>query len=126
MMAERLAKRGEHLQIINSSTAIRALSIAEPIASALSCKLTESPELYTFSAKALLSAIHDLPDNCDQIAVVGHNPAITDVVNHFINEPIDNIPTSGIVALDSNVNQWDKLNRHNCRMDYFDFPKKEN
>ena len=39
------------------------------------------------------------------------------------NEPITNIPTCGIVAVDFEVNKWEDIRDSNYKRLFFDFPK---
>ncbi len=123
-MAQRLLERNKPLDIVISSTAVRAKGIARPIADALEIPLLAEPSLYTFSSRALMDQIYNLSNQYNSVALVGHNPAITGVANQLISQPIDNIPTSGIVAIHCDINRWSKINAGCCSMDYFDYPKK--
>ena len=122
-MALRLLDRGEQLEAVISSSAVRALGIAEVISNTLAISLAVEPELYTFSAKGLYQQLKALPDHYQRLAVVSHNPAITDVTIQLLGNVTDNLPTSGIVAIDCDIDHWHKLSPQHCRMDYIDFPK---
>jgi len=38
--------------------------------------------------------------------IVGHNPMITEFANFFLSQKIDNLPTSAILALESDADNW--------------------
>ncbi|TMP27853.1 hypothetical protein CWB99_13100 [Pseudoalteromonas rubra] len=65
--------------------------------------------LYTFDAQDLMDCLHLLPDECNDVTVVCHNPAITILVNHLITGQFDNIVTAGYIELKLTVPQWHKL-----------------
>lgn len=123
LMAERLFMRQEVLDAVITSSALRALGIAEPIARRLHAKLIEDPELYTFSSKKLKQRLLCLPNNHERLAIVSHNPAITQVATDLSKRPIDNIPTSGVIAFNCDIQYWDELSSDTCYLDYFDYPK---
>ncbi|MDB4511942.1 hypothetical protein N9060_00625, partial [Arenicella sp.] len=80
---------------------------------------------YTFSADELLEILRSLPQQAANVAVVAHNPAITQVVNRLTNAELANVPTAGIVALDCPLVCWSELDdiKHDCQLRYFDYPK---
>jgi phosphohistidine phosphatase len=41
--------------------------------------------------------------------IFGHNHAFTSIVNTFGNSYIENVPTSGLVMLEFNINNWQDL-----------------
>jgi phosphohistidine phosphatase len=83
-----------------------------------------SSDLYVFDAEDLLSWLRNLDDNFEIVAVVGHNPALTDLVNDLASQHIDNVPTCGIVLLDLAVGRWSEVATGCGRLVYFDYPKK--
>lgn len=127
-MAEFLKDKGELPDQLVTSSAQRALKLAEAIGQTIDVPVVENSALYTFSAKALYSCLCELPDELNHIAVVSHNPAITQVANDLLESDLcddyfDNVPTSGIVALQCNINRWRDLSYQNVDLDYFVAPK---
>ncbi|MFT6387098.1 MAG: phosphohistidine phosphatase SixA [Cellvibrionaceae bacterium] len=124
LMARRLLIRNQDLDTVISSTALRALGIAKPVAISLSTRLTEDSSLYTFSSRALKRQLFCPPNAYQRVAFVSHNPAITQIAACLSTQPIDNISTSGVVTFNCDINHWHELTKNVCRMDYFDYPKK--
>ena len=124
-MASRLKKSKENISLVVSSPAVRAQGIAQLVATELDVQLEIMDDFYTFSANVFLKALLVLPSEFNRIAVVGHNPAITESANYLAGEDIVNVPTSGVVALTCNVNSWSELQADSCVMDYFDYPKNQ-
>lgn len=63
-------------------------------------------ELYTFSVLDLESTIKSCVNNVENLIIFGHNNALTDFVNKFGDQYIDNIPTSGLVIIQFETNDW--------------------
>jgi len=124
-MARYFADKDELLDVIYSSTAIRALEYAQMLSEFTNTTLIPDLSFYTFRNEDLLEIIRHLPENATNVAIVGHNPAITQVVNQLSGEEIKNVPTSGVVALDCDVERWDDLidGQISCFLSYFDYPK---
>ncbi len=124
-MSRHLADKDEILDVIYSSTATRALEYAETLSEFINISLVPDLSFYTFSADELLEILRSLPDDAYNVAVVGHNPAITQVVNKLTNAELKNVPTSAIVAIDCSIQSWHELGEaeHDCELAYFDYPK---
>lgn len=66
-------------------------------------------ELYTFDALSLLKAVNTCENSIPNLILFGHNNAITDFVNKFGNKNIENVPTSGVVIMDFNEDDWKEI-----------------
>lgn len=124
-MARHLQDKDEALDVIYSSTATRALMLAESICDLNSTTLIPELSFYTFEADELLEILRCLPNDVHRVGIVAHNPAITRVANMLSGEQISNMPTAGIVALDFDGETWRELGElpEECRLSYFDYPK---
>ena len=66
-----------------------------------------APALYTFDYREVLRWIAAQPDDTDSLALVGHNPAFTELVNFFVGPgTLDNLPTAGWVELLIRIDEW--------------------
>lgn len=95
--------------LIWSSTAKRALDtsvIFSEVANIPSELTIIKPELYTFDYTHLLQTIKKCEDSIPSLIIFGHNNAITDFVNKFGNKYIENVPTSGVVMIDFESDNW--------------------
>lgn len=82
-----------------ASSARRALQTAEMIAGGRSVALRE--ELYHASAGEFLDIVEETLADADSAAFVGHNPAVTDLVNQLAGRALaDNVPTLGTAAFE--------------------------
>lgn len=97
-----------------SSPAKRALTTAELFKDGLAVDLTDFQvveEIYTFTSEELWYCIKDQSDADDQLLVFGHNPAITELVNQYGDRSVTNIPTTGLVEIDFEVNHWKEIDQ---------------
>ncbi len=126
-MGKRLAQFKVQPDAIYSSPAKRARKTARAIAKKINFSLKEisyKEELYTFSTQELLQVISALPDLNASIFLVGHNSAITDTAVFLTGASIDNVPTTGIVGIDLNIDKWRHIGHNAGDLLFFDFPKK--
>ncbi len=107
-----LKAQGAGIECIYSSPATRASQTAEIIAKQYGRQLV-GPELteplYTFDWQQLLDWLQTLDNRWQRAAVVGHNPAVTDLVNLLAATAIDNIPTCGLAELQCSLDDWSQL-----------------
>lgn len=82
--------------------------------------------LYHPSMQYLQDVLLGIDPKWEKVMIITHNPAITQFVNQFTQQNIDNVPTSGIVRLDFMTDSWEDV--YNCaiKFKYFIFPKKYN
>ena len=95
--------------LVLSSDAYRAKNTAEIFISNLNIpqEIVEfNHSLYDFSGELLLEVVKSCAKSIDCLMVFGHNHAITDFVNTFGSVHIDNVPTSGVVVLDLDIEDW--------------------
>jgi phosphohistidine phosphatase len=62
--------------------------------------------LYDFGGENVIDFIKNLPDSCSEIMIFGHNHAFTSISNIFGSIFIENLPTSGLVKINFEVNHW--------------------
>ena len=67
-------------------------------------------DLYTFSVRELLDWIARQPPDIQDLALIGHNPALTDLVNFLVgSKTIDNLPTGGWIELIVSIQYWSTI-----------------
>ena len=136
-----LSKRGEHdapfmakifrdkkmdVDLMVSSTAVRALATAREFARKLDIKkgkILRVSELYLADPEDIIDYIRNLDDDYKTVMLFGHNPGFTTVANTLGNEPIDNIPTCGIMAIDFPVHSWKDAEKGIGIVRFKEFPK---
>ena len=73
-------------------------------------------QLYDFGGNQVLHFIKSLNDNLKKIMIFGHNHALTLLANSFGDSYVDNLPTSGVVMIDFNINHWKEVNQGTTKM----------
>jgi len=125
-MGRRLAAKGVVPDAFLVSAANRARTTASLIAPELGfpCeKIQLKKELYLASPTDMLQVIRQTPDHVQTLALVAHNPGITELTNRLAKTYINNIPTSGIAVLQIPNEQWQSVSNGAVLLD-FDYPKK--
>lgn len=125
-MAQMLAKKGIRPDLLVSSPAKRALSTALFFAKALGVEeeaVVQEQSLYEAAPADVLRIINRLPDDARTVMLFGHNPTLTDVANRFAEDFIDNIPTCGIVQIESDAGSWKAFDMSNAFVKACLFPK---
>ena len=98
--------------VIISSPAIRALHTAIIVIRELGIsmeKLIIDEQLYTFSGFSIIDYVYALDERWSKVVLVGHNPAFTEVINHFSDVSINRLKTSGFAKISFNEDQWSNL-----------------
>lgn len=125
-MAERFVENNQIPELIISSTAARAMHTATIFARVFklaSSKIKLESDLYLADPHTILDFSCKIDDNTNSAIIVGHNPGLTDLSNFFLTEPIDNIPTSGIVGLHFDIDYWPGILNKRPIKSFFDYPK---
>jgi len=103
-MAAWLATQSHPASWIWSSDAVRALATARFVAAgfaAAGARIVEEHGLYNAAAETIVEVIRGTPAEIDAVAVVAHNPGMTEVLNLLAGAQVtDNLPTFGVARLD--------------------------
>lgn len=99
-------------QLIISSHAVRAFETARMFASFLHYpenQIQISQTIYYGNKDHITDLFYSLDDDIECVMIVGHNPNILAFVNQFLTEPLDSLPTSGVVILELPIDKWTQL-----------------
>ena len=122
-MAGKLKDDSRIPQIIVSSPAVRTKTTAEIFADHL---LLPDPELnkaiYEASQQTLLRVINQLPAQYNFIALVGHNPGISQILYYLTGE-VKEVHTSAIAEIDFEAKDWASISGGTGKLVYFSWPK---
>ena len=66
-------------------------------------------DLYDFSGESVVKIIKSCSDSVNNVMIFGHNHAFTSIANTYGSLYIDNVPTSGLVVLDIDIDHWQDL-----------------
>ncbi len=96
-------------QLIISSPAARAHETALLVAGELGLgteKVITNENLYFRSVNDYFDALYTAPEEVSVLMITGHNPLVTEFANFFLKQKIESLPTSGVVALQSDAVSW--------------------
>ncbi len=111
---------------VSSSPAVRAWTTACILCERLDYpqeNIVKESKLYTFEAQNLLKVLRDTDNGIEHLALVGHNPAMTELANDLGSIFIDNIPTCGVVTIDFSARTWKEIGTITGDTVRFDSPK---
>ncbi len=109
LMAAWLAAQAEPPEFILSSPANRALTTARAMAQALGQgpdDIRVEQDLYFAGTHGMLRALERVDDGFHRVMMVGHNPAMTQLLNHLAGADVWNMPTCAIAAIAFDMDSW--------------------
>ncbi|MFO7703410.1 SixA phosphatase family protein [Psychroflexus maritimus] len=107
-----------------SSTAVRAKTSAQLLVEQLRIPASQfslDEKLYNFDMFDVLHFLKLVPDQIQRLILVGHNPAFTEAANFLGDKYFSYIPTTGLVKLQLDSENWSNLQRGTT--EFFIFPK---
>jgi len=125
-MAGRLKDKKVEVEIFISSPAKRAHKTAKYFAEEFGLNKKEVlivTKLYGASVGTFLEVVTSIEDKYKTAAIFSHNPGITEFANTLSSVHTDNIPTSGIFAVQANTNKWSDFTKAEKNFLFFDYPK---
>jgi phosphohistidine phosphatase len=111
-MADHLRAQGFAPDAMYSSPATRAATTAEEIARGIGYDTDQicwEDTIYDADTADLLDLIARLDPKHMNVAIVGHNPALTDLANQLQHTHIDNVPACGVVSIDLPIEHWSQV-----------------
>ena len=125
-MAERLIEKKLEVDAFISSPAKRARKTAEIFSKAFGNKKKDvdiNEDLYEAGQADFEKVIASIPEEHNVVALFSHNPGITEYANTLTSTRIDNIPTSGIFAVQAETDSWENFASAQKQLLFFDYPK---
>ena len=125
-MGERLRQRGARPSLILTSPAKRARQTARLVARAIGYPiefLQREDELYLATPETIIAVLARQDASFHDVVICGHNPGLTELASQLTGIAIDNVPTCGIVAMQTSLEDWSGLGNTHCKLLYFDYPK---
>ena len=124
LISKELGAKSDIPKTIFSSPANRALSTCKIFLKSLDIsesEITVVEDLYDFEGQNVINFIKTLPNDVNEVMIFGHNHAFTSISNIFGDTYIDNLPTSGLVKLNFEIDDWKDLKQ--CITEFVIFPK---
>jgi phosphohistidine phosphatase len=122
-----LNEKGVNPDLLLSSPAKRAKKTAFAFAKALDypkSRIEKNSKIYEASIADLFLVIKECHNDLDSIMLFGHNFSYTEFANLYATPPLDNVPTTGVVAIEFRVDQWKDITTQNGEVLFFEYPKK--
>ena len=127
LMGKIINKRGLAFEQIVTSPALRAITTAHLIAGKTRFPeedIEQRQELYGASVHALLNCVQSLDKQYKRIALVAHNPGLTDFCNHLSGESIANLPTCAVAVIEFDLDDWRAVDQDMGRLVLYEYPRK--
>ena len=128
VMARRVAETGIRPSQIISSPAVRAWTTAKVFARELGYPaefLQREDGLYLASLDNLLDVVATQDPGFKHLMLFGHNPGLTDFVNYLVPGLTSNLPTSGVVSVNLETDDWMLYDSPPTELVLHDYPKKQ-
>lgn len=126
LIVEYLLKKNVRPELMISSSAVRARETAKLMAAGLGYpvdKIRIEDKLYHASPDSIADEMYALADNINSVMIFGHNPTLTYFVNQYLEPSIENLPTSGVVAIEFNTEMWNQIASSKNFIRFTIFPK---
>lgn len=122
VMAQRLHAHGIIPQLIITSPALRTITTAHIFSQHLAVPAVQPNEhIYEASEIALLHIITQLPPQHDFIALVGHNPGISQVL-YYLTGKVKDVITCAVAFIEFDINEWKEVSMECGNLLYYDEP----
>jgi phosphohistidine phosphatase len=123
LMANKVKEAGHVPQLIISSEAARAKATAIIFADTLGLPAPQTQmAIYDGNEKKLLNIINKFPDETDNIALVGHNPDISNLLFLLTGKHVD-VPTCTVALLSFEFDEWEAISRNTGDLDWYASPE---
>ena len=86
--------------------------------------IQEVKNLYAASVNDLLQCVHALDSTDKKVALVAHNPGLTDFYNYLGGENIVNLPTCAVAVIEFDLDDWQAVYRDTGRLALYEYPRK--
>lgn len=127
-MGQRMADQGHVPDVIISSPAKRAYSTAKRFAKELSydkADILRHESLYFSGVFSMCEMLEAVDDQHDKVMIVGHNPAMTKLLNTLCDTSIFNMPTSAVAIIGFDMESWKDLEEESGVLLGYGFPKSQ-
>lgn len=122
LVSNHLKNKLESINAVFSSPANRALHTCLIFMRKLELDVSKviiTDQLYDFGGISVSNFIKQLDNSYKNVMIFGHNHAFTSISNIFGNKSIDNLPTSGVVKLNFDVERWQDVEHGTTELTIF-------
>jgi phosphohistidine phosphatase len=122
-MANHLQKQSIKPQIMVTSPALRTHTTANIFTDTLGIPpATIDKAVYDAAQSTLLRIISSFPQEYDFIGLVGHNPAIAEVL-YTLSGALKEVPPGTVALIEFDVESWEEIHEDSGKLTYYDNPK---
>jgi len=125
-MGRRMLEQGHRPELIISSPADRAITTAKLIATELGYKVADivsHENLYFSGTGGMIKIVEGLDIRYQKVMIVGHNPAMTSLLNILCDTSIVNMPTCAVAVIGFDMLSWAELDSTEGELLAYDYPK---
>ncbi len=126
VMAARIRGRDQIPDLLVSSPAQRAVETVELLAHELDLPQDQiicQRGIYEASLETLIEIVRHLPE-AEHVALVGHNPGLTQLGQWLCPQAPEWLPTCAVLELELAVGDWLSVSPSCATLLYYDYPKK--
>ncbi len=126
LMAGRMVERGTMPDLFVSSPARRALETVRLLAEGLDIDTSDimfREDIYEASLATLIEVVEQLP-GLEHIALVGHNPGLSELGLWLCTQAPEWLPTCAVLELELAIDDWKAVEAGCAKRLYYDYPKK--
>lgn len=113
-------------QLVCCSAAVRAVQTCEALCDEYAIAnehVRVDSALYLASAAEVLVYLSENAQHARRVFVIGHNPGLTDLFNHLVDEGVDNLPTFAVANLSLAIKDWSAVTAHCARVQRLMLPR---
>ena len=128
MMGRRLRDRKISFDLMLTSSATRALTTCQLIATQINYPLYDisvNKDIYSSNSDSLKNIIFETDNNINSLALFGHNPTLHTLSEQLSAEKLSRFPTCSMVYFKFKTNDWSDLIKCERKMLFFDYPENE-
>ena len=114
------------IDLIISSPAVRAYETAKIIAKGIGYPIKSiklEPDIYEGEPDRIIDMICRTDNDYSGLMIVGHNPSLTYLTNHFLKPGIEILPTSGVAAISFKADSWENIPGADASCEFLLYPK---
>lgn len=125
-MAKKMHELGLKPDFIVTSGANRAKTTAEFFKKEFNLpddRFIVNNDIYESSPETVYEVLRETPQDARFVYIFGHNPTFTWIANSISGVQIDNVPTCGIVHVQTMITDWRKFKPEHAGFIGFHYPK---
>jgi phosphohistidine phosphatase len=124
-MGNYLSSQHEVPQLIMCSPSLRTRTTASLVADCFvqTTKIEVFTDIYEASPEQLWELVSAIPDYLERVMLIGHNPAMEEILMGVSPETLSNFPTAAVAKLTSSVASWKYFGESAASVVWFVKPK---